>query len=95
MPQATLTAVADHGTIKGDTIRAFYPDAHQVLHDLAAVGVDYGSVVDLLEYEGLSKFERSWATVTDELGDRLRSTSPHPPVSPRSRRSLPPERADS
>jgi len=95
MPQATLTAVADHGTIRADTIRRFYPDAHQVLHDLAAVGVDYGSVVDLLEYEGLSKFERSWATVTDELGDRLRSTSPHPPVSHRSRRSLPPERADS
>ena len=95
MPQATLTAVADHGTIRGDTIRPFYPDAHQVLHDLAAVGVDYASVVDLLEYEGLRKFEKSWATVTDELGDRLRSTSPGPPASHRSARSLPHERADS
>ena len=33
MPQATLAAVADHGTIRGDTIRPFYPDAHQVFHD--------------------------------------------------------------
>jgi transaldolase len=41
MPQATLAAVADHGTIRGDTIRPFYPDAHQVLHDIAAIGVDY------------------------------------------------------
>jgi transaldolase len=95
MPQATLMAVADHGTIRGDTIRPFYPDAHQVLHDLSSVGVDYGGVVDLLEYEGLSKFEKSWATVTDELGDRLRITSPYPPVSHRSRCSLPHERADS
>ena len=78
MPQATLAAVADHGTIRGDTIRPFYPDAHQVFHDLAAVGIDYDNVVDLLENEGLTKFEKSWATVTDELSDRLRTTSPHP-----------------
>ena len=78
MPQATLAAVADHGTIRGDTIRAFYRDAHKVLSDLAAVGVDYDNVVDLLENEGLTKFEKSWAMVTDELSDRLRTTSPHP-----------------
>jgi transaldolase len=78
MPQATLAAVADHGTIRGDTIRPFYQDAHQVFHDIAAVGVDYENVVDLLETEGLTKFEKSWATVTDELSDRLRTTSPHP-----------------
>jgi transaldolase len=78
MPQATLAAVADHGTIRGDTIRPCYPDAHQVFSDIAAVGVDYEDVVDLLENEGLTKFEKSWATVTNELSDRLRTTSPHP-----------------
>jgi transaldolase len=76
MPQATLAAVADHGTIRGDTIRPFYTDAHQALRDLAAVGVDYDDVVDLLEHEGLTKFETSWALVTGELSDRLRATSP-------------------
>ena len=78
MPQATLAAVADHGTIRGDTIRPFYPDAHQVFHDLTAVGVDYDNVVDLLENEGLTKFEKSWAMVTGELSDRLRTTTPPP-----------------
>ena len=78
MPQATLAAVADHGTIRGDTIRPFYPDAHQVFHDLTTVGVDYDNVVDLLENEGLTKFEKSWATVTGELSDRLRTTTPPP-----------------
>jgi transaldolase len=78
MPQATLAAVADHGIIRGDTIRSFYTDAHQVLRDLAAVGVDYDDVVDLLENQGLTKFETSWAMVTGELRDRLRATSPQP-----------------
>ena len=78
MPQATLAAVADHGTIGGDTIRSFYAEAHQVLRDLAAVGVNYDDVVDLLEHQGLTKFETSWTLVTGELSDRLRATSPHP-----------------
>jgi transaldolase len=77
MPQATLAAVADHGTIRGDAIRPFYPDAHQVLHDIAAIGVDYDDVVDLLEDEGITKFEASWAGVTAQLSDRLRATPQH------------------
>jgi transaldolase len=76
MPQATLAAVADHGTIRGDTIRPFYTDAHRVLHDIAGVGVDYDDVVDLLEDEGITKFEASWALVTAQLSDRLRATLP-------------------
>jgi transaldolase len=76
MPQATLAAVADHGTIRGDTIRPFYTDAHQVLHDIAAIGVDYDDVVDLLEDEGIQKFEASWARVTAQLSDRLSATAP-------------------
>ena len=76
MPQATLAAVADHGTIRGDTIRPFYTDAHQVLHDIAAVGIDYDEVVDLLEDEGITKFEASWARVTAQLSDRLGAPLP-------------------
>jgi transaldolase len=81
MPQATLAAVAEHGTVRGDTIRPFYADAHQVLHDIAAIGVDYDDVVDLLEDEGIAKFEASWDLVTTQLSDRLRAT---PPTSQRS-----------
>ena len=81
MPQATLAAVADHGTIRGDTIRPHYPEAHQVLHHIAAIGVDYDDVVDLLEDEGITKFEASWALVTAQLSERLRAT---PPASQRS-----------
>jgi transaldolase len=45
-----------------------------VLHDIAAIGVDYDDVVDLLEDEGIQKFEASWAAVTAQLSDRLRAT---------------------
>src|SRR5215207_9427568 len=75
MPQATLAAVANHGSIRGDTIRLFYTDARQVLRDIAAVGVDYDDVMGLLEADGIAKFESSWALVSAELGDRLRATS--------------------
>jgi transaldolase len=71
MPDATLDAVADHGVITGDTITGNYDDADQVMAALAAVGIDYDDVVELLEVEGVDKFEKSWAqllgTVTDEL----------------------------
>jgi transaldolase len=76
MPQATLAAVADHGRIRGDTIRPFYTDAHQVLHDIAAIGIDYDDVVDVLEDEGITKFEASWALVTAQVSDRLRAIPP-------------------
>jgi len=66
-----MEAVADHGNVTGDTIHGSYPAAAALLDQLAGVGVDYNDVVDLLEREGVEKFEKSWeellATVNDEL----------------------------
>ena len=38
MPEATLNAVADHGQIRGDTIRPYYGEAQQVLDRLEVSG---------------------------------------------------------
>jgi len=86
MPEPTLDAVADHGTIRGDTVRGSYGEAQQVLDSLAELGIDYDEVVCLLETEGIEKFEASWneliESVTDELEkmgadvDASGSTSP-------------------
>jgi transaldolase len=65
MPDKTLEATADHGTITGDTITGAYAEASQVLDDLEAVGVSYNEVVDLLEVEGVDKFEKSWLELLD------------------------------
>lgn len=60
MPEATLLAVADHGQIRGDTVRGAYEDAAAVFAGLAAVGIDMTAVADRLEVEGVEKFEVSW-----------------------------------
>ncbi len=60
MPEKTLEAAADQGQVRGDTIRPFYAEASEVLDALAAQGISYTDVVELLEREGVDKFEKSW-----------------------------------
>jgi transaldolase len=71
MPEATLNAVADHGVITGDTIRPHYAHAKQVLDDLATAGIDYDDVVQLLEDEGVEKFETSWNELLESTKSEL------------------------
>ncbi|MFM6851187.1 MAG: transaldolase [Terrabacter sp.] len=60
MPEKTLEATADHGKITGDTVTGGYAEASKVLDDLEGVGVSYNEVVELLEVEGVDKFEKAW-----------------------------------
>ncbi len=71
MPEATLQAVFDHGKVRGDTVTGSYADAQGVLDALAAAGVDYGDVVQLLEDEGLQKFEQAWEDLISSVTDQL------------------------
>jgi transaldolase len=79
MPEKTLEAVADHGEIRGDTVRGSYAEAARTLDDLAALGIGYNDVTAVLEREGVEKFEKSWAellaTVSDELARSATSDS--------------------
>jgi transaldolase len=71
MPEATLNAVADHGVITCDTIRPHYAHAKQVLDDLAAAGIDYDDVVQVLEDEAVEKFEVSWKELLESTQSEL------------------------
>lgn len=71
MPEATMRAVADHGEIRGDSVRGEYDDAHQVLDGLAELGIDYDDVVQKLEDEGLTAFDDSWRRLGDQLATRM------------------------
>ncbi|MDP9221451.1 MAG: transaldolase [Actinomycetota bacterium] len=71
MPEKTLDAVADHGDITGDTVRAHYDDAAAVLDALAAIGVSYQDVVETLESEGVVKFEKSWSELLTDVQSQL------------------------
>jgi transaldolase len=65
MPSTTLEATADHGVISGDTVTGAYAEASAVLDDLDAIGVSYTEVVDLLEDEGVEKFEKAWGDLIE------------------------------
>jgi transaldolase len=75
MPEATLDAVDDHGVARGDTITGTYAEAQTVLDDLAALGIDYDEVVQLLEDEGVDKFEVSWTELLDSLAANLKAAT--------------------
>jgi len=71
MPEATLDATADHGQITGDTVRSRYAEAQGELDALAAVGVSYDDVVQVLEDEGVQKFEQAWNELLDSTKAEL------------------------
>lgn len=60
MPEKTLLAVADHGAVTGDQVRPHYADAQALMEELAAAGIDYDDVIDVLIREGVDKFVTSW-----------------------------------
>jgi transaldolase len=67
MPEKTLMAFADHGEVRGDMVSDTEVEAQQVMDDLAAVGISYDEVVDLLEREGVEKFEASWHELVETV----------------------------
>ncbi|WP_406204473.1 transaldolase [Kitasatospora sp. NBC_01560] len=73
MPEATLDATGDHGVITGGTIVPNYADAKAVMDAIAAAGVDYDDVVQVLEDEGVEKFEQSWNELLDTVTASLAS----------------------
>ena len=71
MPEATLDAVADHGVVRPDTVTGTYAEAQRVIDELAELGVDYDDVVDVLESEGVDKFEVAWKGLLESLSENL------------------------
>jgi transaldolase len=71
MPEATLDAVADHGVVRGNTIEGTYDEARAVLDDLNALGIGYDDVIEVLEAEGVQKFEDSYAQLAESVQGQL------------------------
>ncbi|WP_431925192.1 transaldolase [Micromonospora wenchangensis] len=71
MPESVVTAYAEHGETRGDTITGAYDAARHVFADLAAVGIDVDDVIATLEREGVEKFEASWSELLDGVRKSL------------------------
>ncbi|MEU9115216.1 transaldolase [Streptomyces sp. NPDC048483] len=76
MPEATLEATADHGRITGDTVRGSYAAAQADLDAIAALGISYDDVVQLLEDEGVDKFETAWNDLLKSTEAELKRLAP-------------------
>ncbi len=71
MPEKTLDATFDHGTVTGDTITRGYDDANATLNALDGLGISYNDVVAVLESEGLDKFVASWKELLTDVETAL------------------------
>ncbi|KAE8765861.1 transaldolase [Georgenia thermotolerans] len=67
MPEKTMQAVADHADLRGDTVHGTYDDARALLDELERLGVSYTDVTDVLEAEGVEKFEKSWTELLETV----------------------------
>ena len=66
-----LEATADHGEVTGNTIAGTYAQARAELDAVAKLGISYDDVVQLLEDEGVEKFEASWIELLDGVQKSL------------------------
>ncbi|MET8875359.1 transaldolase [Nocardia sp. NPDC004604] len=71
LPEKTLEAVADHGEIRGDTVSGTAAAAQAVFDQLSAVGIDLDEVFEVLEREGVEKFEKSWEELLTATASEL------------------------
>ncbi|MFF3351928.1 transaldolase [Streptomyces sp. NPDC002917] len=76
MPEATLDATADHGEVTGNTIAGTYAQARAELDAVAQLGISYDDVVQLLEDEGVEKFEASWIDLLNSTEAELKRLAP-------------------
>ncbi|HEY9293001.1 MAG TPA: transaldolase [Microlunatus sp.] len=75
MPEKTLDAVADHAEIAGDKVTGTANEAQQVMDQLAAVGISYDEVIDVLESEGVEKFDVSWSELEQTVETALKAAA--------------------
>ncbi|WP_030021250.1 transaldolase [Streptomyces monomycini] len=76
MPEATLEATGDHGEISGDKVRGSYEQAQADLDALKKLGISYDDVVQVLEDEGVEKFEASWNDLLKSTEAELKRLAP-------------------
>ncbi|MFJ5306188.1 transaldolase [Streptomyces sp. NPDC088350] len=76
MPEATLEATDDHGQITGNTISGTYEQSRAEIAAVEALGISYDEVVQLLEDEGVEKFEAAWTDLLKSTEAELSRLAP-------------------
>jgi transaldolase len=71
MPLATIEAFADHGVVRGDTVREDYAGAHRVIEGLRAVGIDIDTVTQQLLEAGVKQFADSYNELITGIAEKV------------------------
>lgn len=71
MPEKTMMATKDHGVIPAESIMVNIADAKAFMETLAATGINFNEVTELLETEGVDKFIVSWGELVDGVKNAL------------------------
>ena len=71
MPEKTMQAFADHGEVTGDEVSGKGDEARAVLAAIEALGISFDDVVQVLEDEGVDKFDKSWAELVATVESAL------------------------
>ncbi|HEY1687408.1 MAG TPA: transaldolase [Solirubrobacteraceae bacterium] len=75
MPEETIVAYQDHGT-PSPALQEGVEEAEALLRELAAAGVDYDDVTDVLEREGVEKFSQSFDDLLAAIAEKLGTLTP-------------------
>ncbi|MEU1043419.1 transaldolase [Streptomyces sp. NPDC005551] len=76
MPEATLEATESEGEITGNTVSGTYEQARADLDAVEKLGISYDEVVQLLEDEGVEKFESAWNDLLKSTEAELQRLAP-------------------
>ena len=71
MPEKTMEAVFDHGVIPNNSITSNYAAAETVLDAVESQGIKISEVTELLEREGVDKFNVSWNELVESITKAL------------------------
>ena len=75
LPPETLDAYRDHGDPRV-RIHEDLDGAHRRLKELGEVGIDFGTVLEELEKEGVEKFSDSWHELLETIEEKQRQVQP-------------------
>ncbi len=70
LPDKTIAAFADHGSIKKDAIEQDLEPAKKLFGELKKLGIDISFVTQQLENEGIQKFTESYNTLISNLAEK-------------------------
>jgi transaldolase len=74
LPEATLLAFADHGTLGGH-LAADGGGSGRILADIAAAGIDLTTLGDDLQQQGAAAFVKSWDELLEVIAGKAKNAA--------------------